>query len=215
MVSTLFCGLKLQKLVSGTPQKGYQNVPIFYVLINGGREGVQANKDNVLICALFFGRLPLVLSWGENQQLSCRIPLPSYLNELSEQFHRHHWHRHQPTFSKKLWAWWLLPYQPLLCFHQHEWTPLPSSSTWNLRFPRRMTDPWAVGTSSLNGISNINTIIMKQHITAEKLHLFFKRFFICRLHICKPQPLSFRFQQFHILSEKVWLWFLNFFGKNG
>ena len=68
MISTLFCGLKLQKLVSGTPQKmfrcpyfweegggqeGSQNVLIFYVLIKGGREGVQANKDNVLICALF------------------------------------------------------------------------------------------------------------------------------------------------------------------
>ena len=105
MESTLFCSLKIQKLVSGNAQKmfrcpyfweegggqeGYQNVLIFYVLIKGGREGVQANKDNVLICALFFGRLPLVLSWGENQQLSCRIPLPSYLNELSEQFHRHH-----------------------------------------------------------------------------------------------------------------------------
>ena len=37
---------------------------------------------------------------------------------------------------------------------------------------------------------------------------------LCRLHICKPQPLlSFRFRPFHILSEKVWLWFLNFVGK--
>ena len=68
MVSTLIVVLKMQKLVSGNPQKmfrcpyyweegggqeGYQNVLIFYVLIKGGREGVQANKDNVLICALF------------------------------------------------------------------------------------------------------------------------------------------------------------------
>ena len=37
----------------GGGQEGYQNVLIFYVLIKGGREGVQANKDNVLICALF------------------------------------------------------------------------------------------------------------------------------------------------------------------
>ena len=59
----------MEKLVSGNPQKmfrcpyyweegggqeGYHNVLIFYVLIMGGREGVQANKDNVLICALFF-----------------------------------------------------------------------------------------------------------------------------------------------------------------
>ena len=37
---------------------------------------------------------------------------------------------------------------------------------------------------------------------------------LCRLHICKHQPLlSFRFRPFHILSEKVWLWFLNFVGK--
>ena len=38
----------------GGGQEGYQNVLIFYVLIKGGREGVEANKDNVLICALFF-----------------------------------------------------------------------------------------------------------------------------------------------------------------
>ena len=42
-------------------QKGYQNV-LFYVLIRRRREGVNVNKDNVIICSLFILRLPLVYS---------------------------------------------------------------------------------------------------------------------------------------------------------
>ena len=77
MVSTLFCGLKLQKLVSGTPpkmfrcpyfweegggQEGYQNVLIFYVLIKGGGRGSKQIKTMSLSVHFFFWKASLMLS---------------------------------------------------------------------------------------------------------------------------------------------------------
>ena len=38
----------------GGGQERYKNFPIFYFLIRGRREGVQVNKDNFFIYALFF-----------------------------------------------------------------------------------------------------------------------------------------------------------------
>ena len=100
------CGLKMQNLVSwklpknvrfpyfreeGGGQERYKNFLIFYFLIRGRREGVQVNKDNFFIYALFWkgnewGLRQLWLAGKETcfflTQTICSLPKTKIINIL-------------------------------------------------------------------------------------------------------------------------------------